>query len=61
MHVQLGVADEEARPGVGGLVVLVVAGDVADVLAQPAFDALAKLVAAIDVALVHPVLAEPVA
>ena len=33
MHVQFGVADEEPRTGEDGLVVLVVADDVADVLA----------------------------
>ena len=49
VHLELGEADEEARPGVLGLVVLVVADDVADVLAHEALDALAELLAALDV------------
>ena len=57
VHIQLGVPDEVAGPGVGGLVVLVVADHVADVLAQPELDALAELLAAVDVGLLHPVLA----
>ena len=56
VHVQLGVPDEVPRPGIGRLVVLVVADHVADVLAQPALDALAELLAAVDVGLGHPVL-----
>ena len=55
VHLELGEADEEAGPGVGGLVLLVVADHVADVLAHEALDALAELLAALDVDLLHPV------
>ena len=57
VHVELGVADEEPRPGERRLVLLVVADDVAGVLAQEALDALAELLAALDVDLLHPELA----
>ena len=53
MHLELGDAHEEARPGEGRLVLLVVADDVADVLAQEALDALVELLAALDVLLDH--------
>src|SRR3954447_823390 len=61
VHVELGVAQEEARAGERLLVLLVVAYDVADVLAQEALDALAELLAALDVLLHHPALAVLVA
>ena len=61
VHVELGVAQEEARAGEGRLVVLVVTDDVAGVLAQEALDALAELLAALDVLLRHPALAVGVA
>ena len=59
VHLELGDADEEARAGELGLVLLVVAHHVADVLAQEALDALAELLDAIDVLLLHPVVARP--
>src|ERR1700712_4644268 len=55
VHVQLRDPNEEAWPGVGLLVVLVVADDVADVLAQEAFDALAEFLTAFHIDLGHPV------
>src|SRR6202041_2054010 len=55
VHLELGEADEEAGPGVLGLVLLVVADDVADVLAHEALDALTELLAPLDVDLLHPV------
>src|SRR4029453_3376198 len=55
VHLQLGVADEHARAGEAGLVLLVVADDVADVLAQEALDALVELLHPVDVLLGHPV------
>src|SRR3954447_23983347 len=57
VHVELGVAQEEAGTGEVHLVVLVVAHDVTGVLAQEALDALAELLAALDVLLHHPALA----
>src|ERR1035438_9248897 len=53
VHLELGVANEETRPGVVRLVLFVVPDDVADVLAQEALDALAELLSAIDVLLEH--------
>src|SRR5215217_297004 len=55
VHLQLGVADEHARAGEAGLVLLVVTDDVADVLAQEALDALVELLHPVDVLLGHPV------
>ena len=55
VHLELGGADEEPRTGEGGLVLLVVADHVADVLAQEALDALAELLAPLDVDLLHAV------
>src|SRR5579875_3908326 len=49
VHVELGGADEEPRPGERGLVLLVVTDDVTGVLAEVALDALAELLAALDV------------
>src|SRR4051812_30011253 len=43
VHLQRGQPHEEARPGEGRLVVLVITDDVADVLAQEALDALVEL------------------
>ena len=57
VHLELGRAGEEARAGEGGLVLLVVADDVAHVLAQVALDALAELLAPLDVDLLHAVAA----
>ena len=55
VHVERGESDEEARSGVGGLVLLVVTDDVADVLAKEALDALAELLGPVDVELRHAV------
>src|SRR5580658_2180676 len=55
VHLELGEAHDETRPGEVGLVLLVVADDVADVLAEVALDALAELLAPVDVDLCHPV------
>src|SRR6266536_1691933 len=55
VHLQLGVADEHARPREARLVLLVVADHVADVLAQEALDALVELLCPVDVPLLHPV------
>jgi hypothetical protein len=49
MHLELGQAHDEARAGEVGLVLLVFADDVADVLAEEAFDALAELLDAVDI------------
>src|SRR6202046_2385195 len=57
VHLELREADEEAGPRVVGLVVLVVADDVADVLAHEALNALAELLAALDVDLHHAIAA----
>ena len=55
VHLEFGEADEEPRPGVLGLVLLVVADHVAHVLAHEALDALAEFLATLDVDLLHPV------
>src|SRR5215207_7653615 len=57
VHVELGNPHEETRTGERGLVLLVIAHDVAGVLAQEALDALAELLRALDVDLLHPVVA----
>src|SRR5207244_6137832 len=48
VHVEAGRLDEEARAREGGLQLLMVPDDVADVLAQEALDALVELLGAID-------------
>src|SRR5882724_4123360 len=53
MHLELGDAHEIARSREGGLVLRVIADDVADVLAEEALDALAEFLAALDVLLLH--------
>ncbi len=57
VHVQLGDPHQEARPGEGRLVLLVVAHHMAGVLAQEALDALAELLRAVHIDLLHPVVA----
>ncbi len=57
VHVELCIADEEPGPGERGLVLFVVAHNVAGVLAQEALDALAELLRPLDVDLLHPVVA----
>jgi hypothetical protein len=52
MHFQTGGADEKARAA-EGIVLSVVAENVANVLAEKTFDALAKFLDAVDVALIH--------
>src|SRR5438552_3740563 len=61
MHLQLGVPDEHPRTSEARDVLLVVTGDVANVLAQEAFDALVELLHAIDVSLLHSIRAVGVA
>jgi hypothetical protein len=55
VHLELGVADEQAGPGEGLFVVLVIAGHVADVLTQEALDALVELLHSPNVNLFHAV------
>jgi hypothetical protein len=56
VHVQLGDAHEETRPGKGLLVFLMITDHMAGVLAQETFDALAELLRALHIHLLHPVL-----
>ncbi|GGW23610.1 hypothetical protein GCM10010339_93470 [Streptomyces alanosinicus] len=56
VHVEFGDPHQEARARESGLVLLVVADDMAGVLAQEALDALAELLRAVHVLLHHPVL-----